>query len=47
MEELAFVLFSVAFILTLYGIWKVGEKITKKIKERKKITNKIKERKRK
>ena len=35
MEELAFVLFSVAFILTLYGIWKVGEKITKKIKERK------------
>lgn len=35
MEELAFVLFSAAFILTLYGIWKVGETITKKIKERK------------
>lgn len=35
MEELAFVLFSEAFILTLYGIWKVGEKITNKIKERK------------
>ena len=34
MEELAFVLFSAAFILTLYGIWKVGEKITKKIKEK-------------
>lgn len=36
MEELAFVLFSEAFILTLYGIWKAGEKIIKKIKERKK-----------
>lgn len=35
MEELAFVLFSAAFILTLYGIWEVGEKITNKIKERK------------
>lgn len=35
MEELAFVLFSEAFILTLYGIWEVGEKITNKIKERK------------
>lgn len=35
MEELAFVLFSGAFILTLYGIWEVGEKITNKIKERK------------
>lgn len=34
MEELAFVLFSAAFILTLYGIWKVSEKITKKIKEK-------------
>lgn len=35
MEELAFVLFSEAFILTLYGIWEVGKKITNKIKERK------------
>lgn len=35
MEELAFVLFSAAFILTLYEIWEVGEKITNKIKERK------------
>nr|DAG38864.1 MAG TPA: hypothetical protein [Caudoviricetes sp.] len=35
MEELAFVLFSAAFILTLYWIWEVGEKITNKIKERK------------
>jgi hypothetical protein len=34
MEELAFVLFSEAFILTFYGIWKVGEKITNKIKEK-------------
>ena len=35
MEELAFVLFSIAFVLTLCGIWKAGEKITNKIKERK------------
>lgn len=35
MEELAFVLFSEVFILTLYGIWEVGKKITNKIKERK------------
>lgn len=35
MEELAFVLFSSAFILTLYGIWEASEKITNKIKERK------------
>lgn len=35
MEELAFVLFSIAFVLTIYGIWEVGEKITNKIKERK------------
>lgn len=34
MEELACVLFSAAFILTLYGIWKAGEKITNKIKEK-------------
>ena len=35
MEELAFVLFSIACVLTIYGIWKAGEKITNKIKERK------------
>ena len=34
MEELAFVLFSIAFVLTLCGIWKAGEKITNKIKEK-------------
>lgn len=36
MEELGFVLFSIAFITTLYGIWKGGEAIIKKIKEHKK-----------
>ena len=44
MEELAFVLFSIAFVLTLCGIWKAGEKTWK---AGEKITNKIKERKRK